>query len=262
MLKLLTTDFDGTSIGHAPHESCVDSLALSLEKIKHDKILWSICTGRDFLYLLEGLEYFNAPVQPDYIITSERYLYRYDQQKGWQAFEDWNKRCDFLHAELFKKSGLFFEQIKNLIAQYKEKTTILENQDGTPEILIAENENLLDEIVLEIESLAHCPADFSFQRSSIYMRFCHKRYDKGSVLRELSSFLALQSNNILAVGDHHNDLSMLDGHVASMVACPSNAHSEVKAIVQKAKGRISQYEAGEGTAEAIHFYHQKFNKEK
>jgi hydroxymethylpyrimidine pyrophosphatase-like HAD family hydrolase len=76
-------------------------------------------------------------------------------------------------------------------------------------------------------------------------------------LGELSSLLALQANNILAIGDHYNDLSMLDGHVASMVACPSNALSEVKAIVQKAKGRISQYEAGEGTAEAIHFYHQK-----
>ncbi|MDH4469703.1 MAG: HAD hydrolase family protein [Verrucomicrobiae bacterium] len=262
MLKLLATDFDGTSIGYTPHESCVDCLALALEKIKNDEIVWSINTGRDFLYLLEGLEYFNAPVEPDYIITSERHLYRHDKKKGWKPFEEWNRHCDSLHAELFRKSGRFFEQIKNLIAQYSDETTLLENHDGVPEMLIAEKEELLDEIVLQVDSLPHRPNNFSFQRSSHYMRFCHKHYDKGKVLRELSSLLSLQANNILAIGDHYNDLSMLDGEVASMVACPSNAHREVKAIVQKANGRISQYEAGEGTAEAIHYYYQKFNKKK
>lgn len=257
MLKLLTTDFDGTSIGYTFNESCVDPLALALEKIHRDGILWSICTGRDFLYLLEGLEYFNAPILPDYLITSERYLYCYDKKKGWQPFTNWNQHCDMLHAEFFKKNGRFFEQIKNLISQYQGEVTMIENKEGISESLLAKSEELLDEIVLQILDLVPSPAAFSFQRTKIHLRFCHKQYDKGKVLGELSSRLSLKPNNILTIGDHHNDLSMLDGMVASMVACPSNAHHAVKTIVQKGNGYISQYPAGEGTAEAIHFYQIK-----
>jgi hypothetical protein len=39
-----------------------------------------------------------------------------------------------------------------------------------------------------------------------------------------------------------------------MVACPSNAHASVKETVQKAGGHISEFEAGEGTAEGIRVY--------
>jgi len=260
MFKLLTTDFDGTSVGYTPHESCVDVLAVALEKIHRDGILWSICTGRDFLFLLEGLEYFNSPVLPDYLITSERHLYSYDQSKGWQPCVDWNKNCDHLHEELFKNSGPFFEEIKNLIFQYQGNVSILENHAGIPEILEATHEELLDELVKRIDSLPGYPADFSFQRSGIYLRFCHSNYDKGTVLSELSSRLSLQPKNILTIGDHYNDLSMLDGKVATMVACPANAHDEVKKIVHKVNGRISQYQAGEGTAEVIEFYHEQFKQ--
>jgi hypothetical protein len=55
---------------------------------------------------------------------------------------------------------------------------------------------------------------------------------------------------------------MLDGKVATMVACPANAHHEVKKTVQKVNGRISQYQAGEGAAEVIQFYHDQFKKNK
>ena len=41
---------------------------------------------------------------------------------------------------------------------------------------------------------------------------------------------------------------------ATMVACPSNAQDAVKETVLKASGYISNYAAGEGTAEAIRFF--------
>lgn len=257
MLQLLATDFDGTSVGFTPNESCVDALALALEKINDDGILWSICTGRDFLYLLEGLEYFNPPIQPHYIITSERYLYSRDKKKGWQAFADWNRQCDFLHEELFKKNGLFFEEVKNLMLEYEEQITFLDDRYGIPETLLTKEEGLLNEIVLRLLSLPHSPRDFSFQRTHTHLRFCHIDFDKGRVVRELTRFLSLKSENVLAIGDHYNDLTMLNSCVASMLACPSNAHDEVKAAVQKTKGYISKNAAGKGTAEGIQFYHQK-----
>jgi len=59
---------------------------------------------------------------------------------------------------------------------------------------------------------------------------------------------------ILAVGDHQNDLAMLFGDVAAMVACPANAHPSVKSLVKRAGGHVSSLENGEGTAECIRVY--------
>ena len=106
----------------------------------------------------------------------------------------------------------------------------------------------------ELLTLPGRPADFHYQRSNIYLRFCHRLYDKGSSLAELSRLLDMPTAEILAVGDHENDLPMLHGGVAAMVACPSNAHPRVKAMVLSAGGHVSSLEAGEGTAEAIHLY--------
>jgi len=112
----------------------------------------------------------------------------------------------------------------------------------------------LDEITRLLDKLPGKPRDFHYQRSNIYLRFCHRRYDKGSALAELSRLIDMPASEILAIGDHQNDLAMLFGEVAAMVACPSNAHSSVKEAVIQAGGHVSNLPAGEGTAEAIHLY--------
>jgi hydroxymethylpyrimidine pyrophosphatase-like HAD family hydrolase len=123
-----------------------------------------------------------------------------------------------------------------------------------PEGLIAQSEDLLDRVTLELETLPGRQADFHYQRSNIYLRFCHRLYDKGSTLAELSRLLDMPRADILAVGDHQNDIAMLHGRVAGMVACPANAHLSVKEAVLQAGGHVSRLEAGEGTAEAISLY--------
>ncbi len=123
--------------------------------------------------------------------------------------------------------------------------------------MFTDSEELLDEVFLQRSSLFHYPVDFPFQRRFRHLRCCHEYYDNGKFLAKLSCALSLKTENILAISDHYNDLSMLDGQVVAMVACPSNAHHEVKSLVQKASGYISNYRAGEGTADEIQFYHQK-----
>ena len=113
-----------------------------------------------------------------------------------------------------------------------------------------------------MDSLPGRPSDFNYQRSNIYLRFCHRSYDKGSSLAELGRLLDMSTDGILAIGDHQNDISMLFGDVASMVACPSNAHPIVKDAVRKAGGHVSKLVAGEGTAEAINLYRSGLIKPK
>src|SRR5260370_15048713 len=92
---------------------------------------------------------------------------------------------------------------------------------------------------------------FHYPRNTLYLRFCHADYHKGEALAELARLIDIRRENICAAGDHHNDISMLDGKVAAMPACPANAIAEVKDAVRNAGGYVAKSEHGAGVHEAL-----------
>ena len=71
---------------------------------------------------------------------------------------------------------------------------------------------------------------------------------------ELARLLKIPRENIFASGDHHNDISMLDGKAAGMPSCPANAIVEVQDAVHNAGGYIAKKHFGAGVHEALlHF---------
>lgn len=253
MIRLLSTDFDGTLADNLHPRSCVPTLDYELAEAVRGGALWAVNTGRSLESALEGLRGLGASVSPDYILTSERHIHKPDGMGGWHDYGDWNEICGEHHELLFKESGIFFDRITTLVDSH-EGVAFQQNSTGVPEGLVASSEEELDQLIAELESLSDRPEDFHYQRSNIYLRFCHRRYDKGSALAELSRLIDMPTSEILAVGDHQNDLPMLFGEVAAMVACPSNAHPSVKEAVLRVGGHVSELPAGEGTAEAIHLY--------
>src|SRR5205807_3083731 len=99
-------------------------------------------------------------------------------------------------------------------------------------------------IVQFIEHASEREPKFNYQRNTIYLRFCHADYHKGAALAELARLIHIPRENIFAAGDHHNDISMLNGEVAAMPACPANAIDEVKDAVRNAKGFVAKREHG------------------
>ena len=95
---------------------------------------------------------------------------------------------------------------------------------------------------------------FSYQRNTIYIRFCHEAYSKGTALGELARLLGLSRDAIFAAGDHHNDIPMLDGGFAKWVACPSNSCEEVKLTVRTAGGYLAKGAASAGVVEALQHF--------
>ena len=95
---------------------------------------------------------------------------------------------------------------------------------------------------------------FHFMRNTIYVRFCHEDYSKGTALSELARLTGIDRQAIFAAGDHYNDLPMLDGRHAHWVACPSNAVEAVKITVAKAGGYVARGECSEGIVEALRHF--------
>ena len=135
----------------------------------------------------------------------------------------------------------------------KTKAQLIYHSQGL-EGLRAESDQEMDRIVEFIEEASSKEPKFNYQRNTIYLRFCHADYHKGAALAELSRLIEIPRDNIFAAGDHHNDISMLDGEVAAMPACPANAIDEVKETVRSAGGYVAQRQHGAGVREALkHF---------
>jgi hydroxymethylpyrimidine pyrophosphatase-like HAD family hydrolase len=120
--------------------------------------------------------------------------------------------------------------------------------------LVAENEEELERVTQFIDRAREKQPKFHYQRNTVYLRFCHADYHKGAALAELSRLLDLPREVIFAAGDHHNDISMLDGRFAQYPACPANAIPEVKDAVKSAGGYVASKNHGAGVHEALlHF---------
>src|SRR6266550_978264 len=133
------------------------------------------------------------------------------------------------------------------------KARLIYNSEGL-EGLAAESEEELDRITDFIRQARAGHPKLDYQRNGIYLRFCHADYHKGATLAELARLLDVGRENIFAAGDHHNDVSMLDGRFAAMPSCPANAIPEVQNAVSNAGGYIAQKNHGAGVHEALlHF---------
>ena len=252
-IRLLSTDFDGTLVSRVS-EPVLDKRCMELiRNFQNGGAVWAINTGRSVDLLESGLTDFEFPFRPDFILTSERDVFRPSRNGGkWEPYGDWNDRCAQAHAELFNSAGSVLTEILDFV---KQKTKARVIYLGTAaEGLIATSEEEMDRITEFIECVRARQPEFNYQRNTIYLRFCHADYHKGAALAELSRLIDVPREEIFAAGDHHNDVSMLDGRFAAMPACPGNAIDAVKKAVRSAGGYVAGREYGAGVHEALlHF---------
>lgn len=249
MLRLLSTDFDGTLVGHPSDGRCVAPLAEALADFKAAGGMWAINTGRSLPHIIEGIEIFRPPVEPDFLLTHEREIYCRNFAGEWIDSGEWNRRCRERHAELFRESGEVFPQIQALLAGTRDVTWI--DEGGLSIGLVTSDEVVMARVAMGLDSLRARFPQFNYQRNTIYLRFCHADYHKGASLGELGRQLGLHAGEIFAAGDHFNDLPMLDARYAKHLACPANAIPPVKAAVRAAGGWVAEACHGEGIAEAL-----------
>ncbi len=247
-LRLFSTDFDGTLIGHPSDGRCLPAFAEVLRRHRAAGGLWAVNTGRGLDHALEGLEKFSAPHEPDFLLTSEREIFLRGRDGGYFPHAEWNDLCYARHDRLFEVSAAVVRSICRFAEHSPDVEVIVE--DGRPVGLITSGEHVMEDVAAFIGREAADHPDFSFQRNTVYLRFCHRDYHKGSALGELCQMLGIDRSEVFAAGDHFNDIPMLDGRYAAFPCCPSNAIPEVKRIVAEAGGYVAVRPAADGISEA------------
>jgi len=251
-IRLLSTDFDGTLIGHEPDARTAASLAGALSDLRAAGAVWAVNTGRQLWFALEGLEHAHLPHDPEFVLSSEKDIYRRVEEGSWEAFGDWNARTEEQTSDLFGRARHVLDAIGEMAAREDGIEVLYEN--GRMAGLMTADSAMMDRTAELVREVAANVADFSFNRNDVWMRFTHREIHKGSALAELARLLGIPRTEVLAIGDHHNDIPMLDGSSAGMVACPSNAVREVQEIVRANGGYVSPYPWGEGVADAIRHF--------
>jgi hypothetical protein len=253
MIKLLSTDFDGTLVNHDVQPTVEPQLFELLAELRRDGVLWAINTGRVLQHALEGLEHFRFPFAPDFILASEREVFRPSTNgAGWEDFGDWNRRCAERHRELFVAARPIVEEIMVFLQTETRAEPI--HEDATFIGLVASSHEEMDRVVAFVERVRVRLPAFNYQRNTQYLRFCHIDYDKGAALGELARLTGIARDEIFAAGDHYNDIPMLDGRYARWSACPANSVAEVKSTVGRAGGYVAGRDCSGGVVEALtHF---------
>ncbi|MEP7014912.1 MAG: HAD-IIB family hydrolase [Verrucomicrobiota bacterium] len=252
-VRLLSTDFDGTIVSRVS-EPVLDRQCMELIRdLQEAGATWAINTGRSVDLLESGLADFAVPIRPDFILTSERDIFRpATNGEKWEAFGDWNERVARDHAELFTSAHSILAEVVDFVTQ-KTKARLLYHSQGL-EGLVATDDEELERITQFVDLARAREPKFHYQKNTVFLRFCHVDYHKGAALAELARLIEIPRENIFAAGDHHNDISMLDGKFAAMPGCPANAIPEVKEVVRSAGGYVAKREHGAGVYEALkHF---------
>jgi hypothetical protein len=252
-IRLLSTDFDGTLVAHDSDPILDPDCMKLISLLQEEGALWAVNTGRSVELLESGLTDFSFPIRPDFILTNERDIFRPAQNgKKWEAFGDWNDRCAREHAELFSSSQSVLAEVIDFVNK-KTKARIIYESEGPAGLIVSSDEEM-DRVTKFIEQARAKQSKFNYQRNTVYLRFCHADYHKGAALAELTRLIDIPRENVFAAGDHHNDVSMLDGKFAAMPSCPANAIPEVKDAVRAAGGYIAKKEFGAGVYEALRYF--------
>ena len=252
MIRLLSTDFDGTLVDHDAVPPVDPLFFETIAALQRQGVKWAINTGRDLPFIDEGLHEYKFPVLPDYVLTAEREVFCRGEKGNWEDFGDWNTRCYEAHDVLFEESS----QLIADIVQYNEREGIAEMiREGERIVgLASKSEAEMDRICAFLDQERTRVPGFAYMRNTIYLRFCHEAYSKGTALGELARLTKIQRDEIFAAGDHYNDLPMLDGTYAKWVMCPGNSVEAVRTTVRAAGGYVAEERCSRGVIEALkHF---------
>jgi len=250
---LLSFDFDGTLHDPSGNPPVALSFFEAIQLLRTTRnAFWGINTGRSMEHLRQGLIESRFPFLPDFVVVREREIFLPNPVGRFVPVLPWNAKCEVDMQKLLKKSRKILKQIRGEVAEHTGAEWI--EQAGEPAGIISRTDLEMDWIVARIREIVAPASELGWQRNSIYLRFGHKGYQKGSSLAEVARMFGLGAEQTFAMGDSHNDLEMLDVGVARSIACPMNSVEDVKQHVHGQQGYLSNSSYSVGVVEALGHY--------
>jgi len=251
-IRLVVTDLDGTLLWTEDGAEDLAAFRELLEQARRAwRTKWVIATGRNVQTTHPVLCQFRGlGLQPDYLILEDGQIYRRTERDAMAPFWWWNCRINRRRKRLVKR---WRSQVRawhdELLALYPAATDFSRN--GMHVWFRFEDPDNAAQAETFLRNNTRSFDEFYVFRWDLELGLVPTAGTKGEALRKLARSLNIHPSTVFAVGDGPNDVSMLDGCPAGLVACVANAAPEVKQAVTGAGGHIGKHDGPKGVVEAL-----------
>lgn len=259
-LGLIAVDLDGTLLGGTPGRyGILPAATAALCGAARLGLRVCIATGRDLPFVLELLAREGirprADGWPHVIIAEERTIHEW-RDDAFVPDNAWNREVLAAERSSFTavRQGVIELLQGPLLAIDPDVRRVdgeKEEGRGFVEIVFKDSQGSRRGEALLREWLRKRQLPYVPVRNVAGVAIRHSTVGKGAVLAAVCQRFSLQPQQVLAIGDSVNDLSMVDGRLGFKAAAPGNAEPEVQEAVRRIGGYIARGQCGDGVAEAV-----------
>lgn len=232
---LISLDYDGTL--HRSTTGIEPGFFDYMHRLRGHGVLWGINTGRSLRALAEELK--NFPILPDFVCTCERYAYLAQPGTGrLTPAAEHNARCHSANMALREQ---LLPAWQATLARIRRELPHLawEIAVDDPLSIEAADSATMDALM---PYLAPQPSgQVAAQRAGRFMRLSDARYTKGTALRYVQQHFGVPEQQLVLMGDGHNDIDAFRHFPAAFCAAPADAHPDVQAWLRDHGGHISPH---------------------
>jgi len=253
-VRLIATDLDGTLIGSVDELPAYGEFAARIGALRTaNEARWVVLSGRS---MRSFLEYFHPMrslgILPDFVILKYTFIYRREGDgfrlcAGWSLHTLWQRLLRPLLTrrvirEWSESAVSEFRGTRALIKMPERVQLRFKSEESAASAIAALRAKLtgLDHVKATIEGTV------VEARAFLYL--------KGLALNELERWLGVNPQEVLAIGNGHHDLSMMDESIACLTGCPANSHARVVDRVHQAGGHIAHQRSLAGVLEILDAY--------
>jgi hydroxymethylpyrimidine pyrophosphatase-like HAD family hydrolase len=248
-IRLISLDFDGTALERdEKHLWLADEIVELLNRLGERGVRWCVNSGRGYQNQW-GLVQACRPLEnmPVALLSGERFIHWLSPK--FAPHEPFN-------SLMHRKLEVLYPAIREALDPHRDRLRHAYdfNYEQDADLIVGWNlDSAMRALIFinELRGLLGGVPDAQIIQNDTWVIVHHRDAGKGVILTEAARHLELDRTQILAIGDHQNDLDMLDGRAAAWVGCPADADAEVQAVVRDAGGIVARGEHAQGTAEIL-----------
>ncbi len=233
---LIALDYDGT-LRRETGAPVPPEFFEMMQRWRAQGVRWGINTGRSMPYLLGELLPL-LPFLPDFLCTCERYVHMADARGNLRAARLHNRRC---HRDNMALRERCLPEIQAQLAQLRRLHPQWEWEYAAddPLSLEAVDADTMEKMLPALRSMELSLPEIAIHRAGRYLRISDARYSKGSALCYLARAWKMAGEQLVIMGDGHNDLGAFRLFPRAFCAAPAGAHPEVVEYLKAQGGYVS-----------------------
>jgi hydroxymethylpyrimidine pyrophosphatase-like HAD family hydrolase len=249
--NLIVLDLDGTCLKDGEDSSFDETLGRYLENRSMSGDQWIINTDRRLSDVIPTLNCLSDDHGPAAILTMQRYIFVRAADASFVPCNPWNLEQEKTQRAFRERMREPFNAWRKLAVEPPRALAYVHDDEVFSFCVTPEDR---DRFLSDMRNFFDNLRDVNVTSSGEWVYAMFSGFSKKCVLSGLMSLTHWSYENVIAVGDGANDISLLDGTVTRRVGCPADACRDVLDVVRQVGGHVARAVGAKGTLQVLkHF---------